>query len=505
MANPIRSWVERLSAQALPAMALTRKRVPQLLNSPNTNNLDLQRVIARDPGFSLAIYRAFSNHPHPPKEPITNLAHAISLLGIEPMTRASNQLPVLNEQLKGEARTALYACYSRSAHAAWYALNWGRQLKLHNPEEMAIAALLLELGEMMLWSHAAQEMSEIIALQRRGMTAKTAEQTLLGFELSELSIQLAEAWKLPGLLIEALRPAGAFNTRSLTVMLASALAIESASNWHSEETDDLVELAAELHGVERDQGYADIHSLAAGAAHNLHGLPVPLAVYGLLQPRPASPPLAEPRPLKQSKAPEPEKSATTKQPLREEAPQKEPPVSTTTPTVDADTTPLARQAPPASPPKTASNEGSNPLQQRLSRLFNDIKESTGADRVMFAMLTADKTQLKAKFTVGTEKDSPLRSFNHPMGERHLFTLMMKKPQGIWLNRENQGKLTPLISEQSRLALDTRGFYMSSLFINNRPMGILYADRSDPEFLDKHGFSQFKSLAQRLCNELGQKK
>ncbi|MCW8943307.1 MAG: HDOD domain-containing protein [Sedimenticola sp.] len=495
MANPIRSWIERLSAKALPAMALTRKRVPQLLNSPNANNADLQRIIARDPGFTLAIYRAFSTHPHPPREPITNLAHAISLLGVEPMTRASNQLPVLNEQLKGEARTALYACYSRAAHAAWYALNWGRLLKLQNPEEMAIAALLHELGEMMLWSHSQQEMSQIIALQRRGMTARTAEQTLLGFELSQLSLHLAEQWKLPELLLESWTPSGAFKIRSLTVMLAAALARESASNWHSNETEELIELAAELFGQELDQGYASIHSLAAGAARSLHGLPVPLAAYGLLKPTAAPVIVPEPAASKAPDAPQPEKTDTTQSQGDK----------VTALRVDADTTPIVQQPAPASGTNAITNKTTSPLQERISQLFRDLRESTGVDRVMFAMLTPDKTQLKTKFIVGAEKNSPLRQFSHPMGERHLFTLMMKKPQGIWLNRENQGKLTPLFSEQSRSALDTRGFYMSSLFINNLPLGILYADRSDPEFLDKHGFNQFKSLAQRLCNELSQKR
>ncbi|TVO75546.1 HDOD domain-containing protein [Sedimenticola selenatireducens] len=486
MTHAIRNWIDRLSTKALPAMALTRTRVPQLLNSPNSNNADLQRIISRDPGFSLSIYRAFSALPHPPKEPISNLAHAIALLGIEPMTRASNQLPALNDLLKGETRAALYACYSRAGHAAWYALNWGQQLRLNNPDEIAISALLLELGEMMLWAYAEQEMSQIIALEKRGMHRSTAEQTILGFELNELSAQLADRWMLPPLLVDALKPAGAFQVRSLAVMLASALAGASTKDWHSEQTLDLIELAAELLGQSPDQGRADFHSLAAGAARNLTGLPVPLSAYALLQPI-VVPPVEIKRPIKTA-------STIVEQEDREK--------------LDSDTIPIASTQQEKTPPqinKVAANSNSSPLQSRLMRIFHDIRESTGVDRVMFALLTPDRTQLRAKFIVGADKDSPLRQFQHPMGEHHLFTLIMKKPQDIWLNRENQKKITPLISEMGRIALDSRGFYMSSLFINNRPLGILYADRSDHKYLDKQGFSQFKSLAQRLSNELTQKK
>ncbi|MCW8919986.1 MAG: HDOD domain-containing protein [Sedimenticola sp.] len=497
MAHAIRSWIDRLSTKSLPAMALTRKRVPQLLDSPNSNNADLQRIISRDPGFSLAIYRAFSTLPHPPKEPITNIAHAIALLGIEPMTKACDQLPVLNLFLKGTARTALLDCYSRAGHAAWYALNWGQQLHLNNPEEMAVAALLSELGEMMLWSHAEQEMTQIIALERRGMRRSVAEQTILGFELNDLSLQLAERWKLPALLIDALNPSGAFQTRSLAVMLAAAMAKESGYNWCSEEMQELIELSAELNGTGLDQGRAEMHSLAAGAARNLNGLPVPLTALALLQPRPLPTVKVEQQKIVVTATEETQQTpasgiaAIRKKPEIDEK-------------MDADTVPVNPKQSVKPDSNTISSPTANLLQERLDRLFRDLRESTGVDRIMFAMLSADGAQLQAKYTVSTATSSSLRQFKHPVGERHLLTLMMKKPQGIWLNRENQGKLSPLMSEQTRAALDTRGFYMSSLFINNLPMGLLYADRSDPEFLDKHGFSQFKSLTQRLCNELGQK-
>jgi HD-like signal output (HDOD) protein len=479
MAHAIRSWIDRLSEKALPAMALTRTRVPQLLNSPNSNNADLQRIISRDPGFSLSIFRAFGVLPHPPKEPISNLAHAIALLGIEPMTRASNQLPVLNDLLKGETRAALYACYSRAGHAAWYALNWGQQLRLNNPDEIAISALLSELGEMMLWAYAEREISQIIALEKRGMLRSTAEQTILGFKLNELSAQLADRWMLPPLLVESLNPAGAFQVRSLTVMLASALASASAKDWFSEQTQELTELAAELLGQSPDQGRADIHSLAAGAARNLTGLPVPLSAYALLQPI-----------VVQSIAAKmPKKTPSTILEQKDRG------------TIDSDTIPIVS----TQQEKNNRQSDSSPLQNSLMRIFRDIRESTGVNRVMLALLSPDRTQLRAKYVLGADKNSPLRQFQHPVGERHLFTLMMKKPQDIWLNRANKEKITPLISKMGRTALDSREFYMSSLFINNRPLGILYADRSDSKDLDKQGFTQFKSLVQRLSNELVQKR
>jgi HD-like signal output (HDOD) protein len=468
MDNTLNGWVERLGPRTLPAMALTRQRVMQLLDSPNTTHADLQRILSRDPGFTLAIFRLFNALPRPPTEPVSNLAHAIALLGIEPTSQADRALPDLHKQLSEGARAALYDCYSRAGHAAWYAYSWGHDLRLGNPEEMAIAALLHELAEMLLWTYADRQMGQLTALIRRGMPQTDAEQQVFGFSLRHLSLQLAEQWHLPPLTAQALQPVGAFQARSLAVMLASALARETSHDWHSEQSDDLIELAASFNRLEPDPGRAYIHSLAAGVARNLSGLPLPLTVYALLAPPPAGP---SDQPATSAPAATPKPAAPAKRPEK----------------------PLA---PPAA--------GASPLQGSLSRIFRELRRTAGVERAMFAMLTPDRKALKVKFIVGAEPASPLKRFQHPVGERHLLTLLLKKNQSIWLHQSNREKLLPLMDKALQTTLDTRGFFMGSLFIKNRPIGILYADRADDIPLDIQGFNHFKSLIQRLCNELSRK-
>lgn len=480
MDNALSGWIERMSSKALPAMALTRQRVLQLLDSPNTTHADLQRIIARDPGFTLAIFRQFSALPYPPREPVTNLAHAIALLGIEPTTRADRQLPNLDKQLTGKARSSLYDCYSRAGHAAWYAYNWGHDLRLGNPEEMAIAALLHELGEMLLWTYADSEMERVKTLVRRGMRQATAEEAILGFTLQQLSLQLAEQWNLPPLTGQALQPTGAFQIRSLAVMLASALARESRNSWRSEQTAELIELAAALNGLEPDRGHAYIKTLTAGAARNLSGLPLPLTVYALLEPCPV-------RPMRPKQ--------TVKKALTSTPPA--PAVNAAAPMNET----RAATKKPAIPKRLPAAPDSSRLQASLSRIFRELRTTAGVGRVMFAMLTPDRKAIKVKFISGAESSSPLRQFQHPVGERHLLTLLLKKTQHIWLHDGNRKQLLPLMNDQLRTTLDSRGFYMSSLIIKNHPIGILYADRSDDIPLDNQGFINFKSLTQQLCNEL----
>lgn len=486
MDNSLSDWIERLNPKALPAMAPTRQRVLQLLDSPNTTNTDLQRIISRDPGFTLAIFRLFNQLPQPPKEPVTNLAHAIALLGIEPTTQADQTLPDIHKQLTERARQALYDCYSRAAHAGWYAYNWGHDLRLANPEEMAIAALLHELGEMLLWTHADRRMERVTLLVRGGCDRATAEVQIFGFTLQQLSRHLAERWNLPPLTARAQQPIGAFETRSLAVMLASALARETTAHWHSKPGEELIELTALFNRLSPDQGRAYIHSLAAGAARNLSGLPLTLSAYALLSP-----------PAESSKNQQQQPEILTDTTL-----------STHTRSVDADTVPIQKTAPALSPTRASARRpaapGTSPLQASLSRIFRDLRQSAGTGRAMFAILTPDRKTLKVKYISGAESGSPLRQFQHPVGERHLLTLLLKKHQSIWLHDSNREKLLPLMDKALRTTLDTRGFFLSSLYVKNHPVGILYADRTDNIPLDNQGFTQFKSLTQRLCNELSGK-
>jgi HD-like signal output (HDOD) protein len=465
----------------------------QLLDSPNTTHADLQRILSRDPGFTLAIFRLFNALPQPPREPVSNLAHAIALLGIEPTSQADRALPDLHKQLSAGARAALYDCYSRAGHAAWYAYSWGHDLRLGNPEEMAIAALLHELAEMLLWTYADRQMGQLTALIRRGMPQTDAEQQVFGFSLRHLSLQLAEQWHLPPLTAQALQPVGAFQARSLAVMLASALARETSHDWHSEQSDDLIELAASFNRLEPDPGRAYIHSLAAGVARNLSGLPLPLTVYALLAPPPAGP-------SDQPAASAPSANVPTQAPLPDPGAMDGDTVPIATATTPKPAAPVKRPEKPLAPPTA----GASPLQERLSRIFRELRRTAGVERAMFAMLTPDRKALKVKFIVGAEPASPLKRFQHPVGERHLLTLLLKKNQSIWLHQSNREKLLPLMDEALQTTFDTRGFFMGSLFIKNRPIGILYADRADDIPLDIQGFNHFKSLTQRLCNELSRK-
>ncbi len=100
MSASLSEWVERLGISSLPAIPFTLQRIPLLLDRQSTTNADFERVIGRDPGFALALFRDLGANATQLEEPISSLAHAVSMLGVDAVTRTRRTLKVLEPPSK---------------------------------------------------------------------------------------------------------------------------------------------------------------------------------------------------------------------------------------------------------------------------------------------------------------------------------------------------------------------------------------------------------------------
>jgi HD-like signal output (HDOD) protein len=462
-------------------MTPSKQQVARLLNRSIATNTDLQRIIRRDPGFALGLFRRYAGATRPPKEPPGNLAHAVSLLGLTSISRLLKQLPVVDDTLEGDARKGLDRCYSNALHAAHYAFGWGHERKDSNPEELGLAALLYNCGEMALWAHAGAEMKKIEARVAAGASYAGSSRSVLGCTLRQLNNALAELWRLPPLVTTALSGNWPALPRAQKVVVATALARETDRDWNSGETRDLTELLAELQRTTPDRARASLHTLAAEAARDIQELALPLTAPGLigLGPIPEEPPEESPAPAIPEKKP---------------APKPRPPVKPT----PAPRPPVRPEQPAV--PKPAPTPA-NKLQQILIQITTRMQKEIGVSRVMFAMLTSDRKTLKARFVAGGEGRDGLSHFKCTHDKRNLFTVLLSKPQGFWLREDNRDQHLPLIPENLLDTVDTRGFFIMSIYVRYKPVGLIYADTEQPETLDEEGYKRFKQLCQQLANQL----
>ncbi|MES9884762.1 MAG: HDOD domain-containing protein [Sedimenticola sp.] len=503
MSASLSEWVERLEKTSLPAIPFTLQQIPLLLDRQSTTNADFERVIGRDPGFALALFRALGVKSKQLEEPISSLAHAVSMLGVEAVTRTRKMLKVLEPPSKKHDTEALYECYSRAAHAAVYALKLGHGHRDEKPEQIAIAALLNGCGEMALWAHAKDEMLKIRQQMERGVCRNDAAMQVLGFTLDQLSHALAKQWKLPPLASKALTLAGAFEERSLGVMLASTMAEESTKGWYSEAIDELIELAADYQQITPDRATGLCHSWATEAARSLNDLTMPLSAYSLMNPIvvAAEKPVAV---AKRAATPKPAtKKATAKaapakkSAAKKAAPKQKPSPQTTATAKKRKPTPAAVAKKSTAVSVEAVSIDDQLLQEQVIHTFKEMKKRLGVKQAMFARLTPTGDELKVKFVIGAEKNAPLRTFSVKLEGKQLFSLLMKKSQCFWLKPSNRDRYLPLIPETVQPALAMEGFFAISVFVRRHPLGLLYADFTSTEALTADGYEIFRQLGQEL--------
>ncbi len=153
------------------------------------------------------------------------------------------------------------------------------------------------------------------------------------------------------------------------------------------------------------------------------------------------------------------------------------------------------------PFRASAITASNALQKIFALTMTKLHNELGLRRIMFAILSSDRKELKARFVIGAAKDDPIRQLSIPLDKNSLFAIMLRKPQGVWLNATTSEKYLPIIPNSVHASIDTRGFIAISLFVRNKPIGILYADSANPDTMSNQQFDRFKQLGSQLSLQL----
>ncbi|MEW8026874.1 MAG: HDOD domain-containing protein [Candidatus Thiodiazotropha sp.] len=493
MTHTVQEWTRALSSEPLLVMQRTLTQVRDLLRKSSVNHGRLSEAISRDPGFSLYVLRQINNLPNPPKEPITKISLAVPLLGMDAIEQASRTLPSLEEKLKGPPRRGLIDCYSRAAHAAIYASNIAELRRWQEADSLYTAALLHDIGEMALWAVAPREMRAVQVKITQRTSRESAAQETLGVTLEELSVQLSLKWQLPELVHDSQGLSNSFQPKPLSVMLASVLARESSLGWHHEKLHNDIELLAEFLEISHEEATAYLHRLATQAARDLYRLPLPLPAFHLISGGLASDEIeavnaeVSPATTRQSPVNTPESN-----PNAEPAPQPQHATRAESPAGDEK----------KATPQPASTKHVNPLQALLNDALQQMHEELGLSRAMFAMLSPDKSALRARFVVESEQQLSLKGFALNMINPSLFKALMNKPQAISLNKDNAEKYLPMIPQSALEQINNSGFVSMSVFIKGKPVGLFYADNgiSGPG-VTRRQYDNFKVICQKIVRSI----
>lgn len=483
MNKALEKWLHRLTPQTLPALKINCELLQRQTHDIRSS-IDLMALVAEaDPGLSIFLLRHINRIcKQTQRSEITNARHAMIMMGVEQLKL---HLPdvVTDETLSNEQRQHLHQECSLALHTAYQARSIGRLRRDSDINELYSAALFHNLGEMLLILHAPDEVEQVnLLVAEQEMSAEKAQEKIFGFRFNDLTLQIARAWHLPSLLAESVHATDSPNReRGLTIRLASKVTHCAQQGWYSQAMHDHIEEMGKFIQHDTAEIATLIHQASVNAARES-------IIYGVVHPASLL--------LLPAYDPQDEPVASVAKTHTEPSYHK-----------DLDYC-LAPRFPVLKEAIKTLNQPEAELSPRevIEVTLEGMHHGLGLERVAFASPNKQKNGLQANYALSNVDDSHFKRLSVELKGHNLFVRMMEKPTALWLDDNNRKKFFSLIPINFHKLIDNDSFFVMSLFVKDKPVGIFYADRGSRNCrLSEVGYKRFKQLVTLTANYLGRAK
>lgn len=281
------AWVRALDDLEIPVLQRTVEELALLReHEERVIARDIARVLLHDPMFTLRVLRYLQAHRRAAQTTdITTVEHALMMLGIAPFFAHFGDLPAIESTLAGQplALDGLMHVVCRAHHAALYARDWANLRHDRMADEVAIAALLHDLAEMLLWCFAPELSLRIAGMLRSdgALRSSAAQSRVLGFKFADLQGTLIAEWKLAALLQSLMDDVHVTHPRAMNVALAVNLSRHSAGGWDNPALPDDYAAIQKLMKLPQPEVLARIRHVALQADtardwYHLEAVPIPV-------------------------------------------------------------------------------------------------------------------------------------------------------------------------------------------------------------------------------------
>jgi putative nucleotidyltransferase with HDIG domain len=175
-------------------------KLRRTMDSPSASAVAIGEEISKDQVLAAKVLRLVNSGFYGFRTPITTITQAMVLLGfdvVKTLVLSASVLDILelmNKYLSG--------LWEHSLATARVANALGERLRLPNPEEIAVAGLLHDLGKVIIAQRFPNEHKEIRAVvDRKACQHLDAEREVLGVTHPEVGMWLLKKWGLPGKLV----------------------------------------------------------------------------------------------------------------------------------------------------------------------------------------------------------------------------------------------------------------------------------------------------------------
>ncbi len=231
------SWCRLFASPSIPVLRRTKRQLDLLAkNMDNVSARDVANIATQDPLMTAKLFALVAEkRAGRQSTDITSVEGCVFMIGVPPFFRAFANLQTAEERLRGTPHSlrGLLRVVRRARKAsrlAWDFAHWRTDLAI---EEIAMATLLHDLAEMLVWCFApelAQRIQSILK-EQPGMRSRAAQREVLKIELHDLQLALFERWHLPELLTKMMDDTHATQPRICNILAAVNVARHSANGW----------------------------------------------------------------------------------------------------------------------------------------------------------------------------------------------------------------------------------------------------------------------------------
>jgi HD-like signal output (HDOD) protein len=253
-ASRTREWVEKIGEQELASLTIAVRKVQAVLSDERSSIQQLSEALLKDPVLTAKLLRIANSPSYSVSpEPVTTVTRASALLGFDAIRNiciTSRLLESLLAErvLTGTVRERLLRRTASSLHAAIQARIMMGEAREQEREEVFIAALLRDIGEIAFWSLGSEEACALSeALDAPDPDTEKLVREHVGSSFGEISASLIRSWGL-GALLAGETDGAAVGTREFQLIgLAHEVAdCVAREGWHSAGLSKLLPRAAIL-------------------------------------------------------------------------------------------------------------------------------------------------------------------------------------------------------------------------------------------------------------------
>jgi putative nucleotidyltransferase with HDIG domain len=193
--------------EAFPGMPATATKLLPLLDNPNSTASEIESILKYDPGLTANILKLTNSAYFGIPARVSSVKQAIVLLGWKRLLQVVMTIcmsPLMKKNVPGYdlPKGELWRHSIAVSVAAEILV---KALKITDADEVCTAALLHDVGKLVLGGFVMEDLKQIETMVMKGITFDVAESMVLGTNHAEIGGQILHKWSFPDELVNAVQ------------------------------------------------------------------------------------------------------------------------------------------------------------------------------------------------------------------------------------------------------------------------------------------------------------